>query len=501
MATYYSNWSKSHEAGSPSVRLKVVTSYSQSKANNNSVVTIKEYVESKGSDGDYPAWTQKHKLTHTGTTYTDSGDEYFYKTETRLIQTRSKTISHNINGEGSFSFSASMYYRTLNGEGNPYGEGTLSIGTKYITLPTIDRSSTITTNATTNAGKLFGDTITFTISRKSSNYTHKLTYKSGGTTYTIGTDLGTSKTYTFSKDLIPNYPNAVKNGITVTCTTYNGTKNLGSNTCVVYLSVPEEYMPTCSLAIEDIGNIPEGWNIWVKSKSILKGTITASGVEGSTIKSYLAKANDETFNVTPFTTGLLKNNGERVVTASATDTRGRTASASQSLVVVDYVPPTISMCKIERCNADGTLNTDGTYGKATIEFKISPVNNLNAKSVKVAYGSIEKTATLTEYEGSYTFEEVFENLETNATYNFEFSVIDSFEEIPQAYTLPPSFVTMSKLAGGKGVTFGQVATEEGLISHMNTKLYKDVWLKNESIDGLKTEKVNGGWITYAEDEA
>ena len=125
---------------------------------------------------------------------------------------------------------------------------------------------------------------------------------------------------------------------------------------------------------------------------------------------------------------------------------------------------------------------------------------MNDKTLKVSYGSSIKTATLTDYEGTYTFTELFYGLETNASYNFEFKVIDTFEEIPQTYTLPPSFVTISKLAGGKGVTFGQVATEEGLHSYMNTNFHKNSRVKNISIDGLKTEKYQGGWITYGEDE-
>ena len=94
---------------------------------------------------------------------------------------------------------------------------------------------------------------------------------------------------------------------------------------------------------------------------------------------------------------------------------------------------------------------------------------------------------------------MFYGLETNASYNFEFKVKDTFEEVPQTYTLAPSFVTISKLAGGRGVTFGQVVTEEGLHSYMDTNFHKNSKVKNISISGLKTEKYQGGWITYAED--
>ena len=316
---------------------------------------------------------------------------------------------------------------------------------------------------------------------------------------TIATGVATSQNWTIPTSLIASTPDNAQPTITITCTTKNGSTVVGSSTYSFKCKVPDTYQPTCSLTLEDVGLVPSSWGIYVKSKSSIKGTITASGSEGSTIKSYVSKANDEIFSVNPFTTNYLKYNGERTATTTVTDSRGRTATDNQTIEIVDYSTPTISMCKVERCNADGTLNEEGTYGKATIEYKISSINNLNDKNISVSYGSVTRTATPTLYEGIYTFEEVFYGLETNASYNFEFKVKDTFEEIPQTYTLAPSFVTISKLAGGRGVTFGQVATEEGLHSYMDTNFHKNSKVKNISVDGLKTEKYQGGWITYAED--
>lgn len=497
MATYYSSWGKSSDAGGPAIRLKIVTSYTQNIKNNTSTVTIKEYIESKGSDGDYPSLTNNHKLTFSGSTYTDSDNELYYSSGKRLIQSKSKTISHNAIGEGSFSFGGSAHYQTLNGEGNVYGNGTLSISSRTISLPKINRSSSITSNATSNTK--FGDTIAFSINRYNSNFTHDIKYSMYNASGTIATGVGTSKEWTIPTDLVASTPDNAQPTITIICTTKNGSTVVGSSTYSFKCKVPDAYQPTCSLTLEDVGLVPENWGIYVKSKSALKGTITASGSEGSTIKSIVSKANDEIFNVNPFTTNYLKSNGERIITTTATDSRGRSITDSKSIEVVDYSPPTMLMCKVERCNEDGTLNEEGTFGKATAKYKISSVNNLNNKILKVTYGGTVKEVTLSDYEGSYTFTELFYGLETNASYNFEFLIKDTFEEVPQTYTLSPSFVTVSKLAGGKGVTFGQVATEEGLHSYMDTIFHKNTKAKNISVDGLKTEKYQGGWITYAED--
>ena len=499
MATYYSNWTSVSNADIV-MRMKITTSISQNVKNNTSTVTVKQYIERKNyidyaGDSSPSGITENHKLYFDGT-YTSAAKKYWNSNGTTLIQSKTKTITHNALGEGSFTIGGSCSGMVLRDYGYSVNVS-LSISNRKVTLPKINRSSSITSNATSNTK--FGDTITFSISRYNSNFTHDIKYSMYNASGTIATGVGTSQEWTIPTSLIASTPDNAQPTITITCTTKNGSTVVGSSTYSFKCKVPDTYQPTCSLALEDVGIVPESWGVYVKSKSSIKGTITASGSEGSTIKSYVSKANDEIFSVNPFTTNFLKYNGERTATTTVTDSRGRTATDNQTIEIVDYSTPTISMCKVERCNADGTLNEEGMYGKATIEYKISPINNLNDKNISVSYGSVTRTATPTLYEGIYTFEEVFYGLETNASYNFEFKVKDTFEEIPQTYTLAPSFVTISKLAGGRGVTFGQVATEEGLHSYMDTNFHKNSKVKNISISGLKTEKYQGGWITYAED--
>lgn len=500
MATYYSSWTNVSNADIV-MRMKITTSYSQDVKNNTSTVTVNQYIERKNyydysGSGGASGTTENHKLYFNGT-YTNSTEKFWSSNGTTLIQTKTKTISHNAVGEGSFTIGGSCSGSVLKDTGTAT-DISLKISNRTIKLPKINRSSSISSNATSNTK--FGDTITFSIDRYNSSFTHDIKYSMYNASGTIATGIGISQEWTIPTNLIASTPDNAQPTITITCTTKNGSTIVGSSSYSFKCKVPDTYQPTCSLILEDVGLVPDAWNVWVKGKSAIKGTITASGSEGSTIKSYVSKANDEIFSVNPFTTNYLKYNGERTATTTVTDSRGRTATDNQTIEIVDYSTPTISMCKVERCNADGTLNEEGTYGKATIEYKISPVNNLNDKTLKVSYGSSIKTATLTDYEGTYTFTELFYGLETNASYNFEFKVKDTFEEIPQTYTLPPSFVTISKLAGGRGVTFGQVATEEGLHSYMNTNFHKNSKVKNISIDGLKTEKYQGGWITYGEDE-
>lgn len=507
MATYYSDWVK---ANNPDIkmRMKLVTSISQSTSNNTSTVTVKQYIESANyvdyfGNGSPSGYSSNHKLVFAGSTYSVS-TKYGYTGNTRLIQTKTKTINHNANGEGSFTLGGSCSANVLDDGG--FGvDKTISISTRTISLPKINRSSTITSNATSTTK--FGDTITFTINRKSSSYTHTITYSMYNASGTIVTKTTSANpTWTIPTSLISSTPDNANPIITIVCETFNGNTSLGKDTYTFNCLVPTSYVPSCSLTIEEANPVMINANlgVYVQNVSQLKGTITASGSAGSTISAYLTTANDLAYSTNPFTTDLIKYNGEREITSTVTDSRGRSASDTETINLIEYFAPTIVSCKVERCLSDGTLNEEGTYGKATITYKVAPVNNgssnLNTVTLKVTYGTTTRTITTTTFNGTYTFTQLFSGLETNSSYNFTFEVIDRFNSQPQPYTLAPSFVTVSKLAGGKGVTFGQVANEEGVISYMNTKFYKNNWANNMSVNGLKTEKYSDrSWITYGED--
>lgn len=74
-----------------------------------------------------------------------------------------------------------------------------------------------------------GNAQTFSITRAASNITHKLTYSIGSASGTIGTGIGTSKTWTVPASLAAQVTALSGRGtITVTMTTYNGTAVCGS---------------------------------------------------------------------------------------------------------------------------------------------------------------------------------------------------------------------------------------------------------------------------------
>jgi len=261
MASYYGDWVQASSNSVGKMRMRIDVSYSQNTSKNQSTITIKQYLEAARLKSTYDdndnviAWTEQVKLVGDGSSQTKS--KYFSwgyggTAGTQLIQSKTWTKTHNKDGSASFSFSGSCSM-SLHTYVSPADQGsqtkTVSIGTKYITLPKINRVSTIKASGNVD----FGQKVKFTITRNgSTSTTHTLTYSMGSVSGTIAKDVGTSKEWTVPLSLIKSTPNSRTAKITVTCTTYDGSTKLGTSTCSFIATVPSSYKPTCSFYEEEI---------------------------------------------------------------------------------------------------------------------------------------------------------------------------------------------------------------------------------------------------------
>lgn len=122
--------------------------------------------------------------------------------------------------------------------------GTAKVGSKTVDV-TIKVQAATPVTASSDTVKM-GNSVTLSCSRKSSNFTHKLTYSIGGHTGTIGTGVTTSTSWTPGKDLASYTSNKTSATCTITCTTYNGTAVVGSTTKAITLTVPNATVPSVS---------------------------------------------------------------------------------------------------------------------------------------------------------------------------------------------------------------------------------------------------------------
>lgn len=309
---------------------------------------------------------------YAGGTYSNITD---YKE--RTFASGTLEIAHNADGTKSFTVGAFS--------GQVYKDGsylTASAAAQSFDLPTIPRASSVSTS-----GSTLGAAVAITINRASSSFTHKLYYSCGSLQkQSIASDVGTSYSWTPPVSLAQQAPNAATVAATLTVETYNGSTYIGTTTVQMALSVPSNVVPTLSVDISDPTGNSTIYGGYVQLRSKVQVKITASGAQGSTIKAYSIKVGAFYAATTATgTTDFLPSSGTLSVLCTATDSRGRTASSTQSITVLAYARPTISAISAARCNQDGTDNRSGQYGKVVFSGAITSLSSKNTAAYTAQY--------------------------------------------------------------------------------------------------------------------
>ncbi len=220
-----------------------ITENSISVDNNSSSVTVK--VKASWTSGSYDHNPPKLTVTIDGVKYT-------------------KSVSLNPNN--TTSGSSTIYSKTLNITHKEDGSKTLTVSASYATstssgtvkdsvsktLTTISRKSA----PTCPSSAVLGDTITIATNRKSSSFTHTLIASWNGQTTTIATKTTQSSV---SWTIPFSWCTAGSSGTcTITCTTYDGSTSLGSNTCSLELQRPGTsvlYLPASACLVDGASSV------------------------------------------------------------------------------------------------------------------------------------------------------------------------------------------------------------------------------------------------------
>lgn len=169
------------------------------------------------------------------------------------VKTFTATVSHNSDGTGTCKISA-----TVNGPTETTQGGAQVSGSDTVTLDTIARASVPTVSA---SSVVMLNKVTITTNRKSSSFTHDLTYSFGGSTGTIATGVGESYAWTVP-DLVSKISGKTSGTCTITCKTKNGSTVVGSKTVSLTLTIPAKSTPSASASTVKMGtsvNIYTNW--------------------------------------------------------------------------------------------------------------------------------------------------------------------------------------------------------------------------------------------------
>lgn len=382
---------------------------------------------------------------------------------TKTLASGSKTIGHNSDGSKHFDYSFSQqfdisfssgYVGTVNGSGGEW-------------LPTIPRASEPSVSP---SSVTMGNAITIYTNRKSSSFTHHIYYNWQGTNYTDGlsatSDIGDSVSFTPPKSLANNMTGSPSGTCTIYCDTYSGGTCIGTKACGLTIGISSDMKPTVSAVVTDSTGHADFFGGYIVGQSKYNVALTETGSYGSSISSRTVTMNSLVYTTNPAVSNVILSTSNNTIECQVKDSRGVLSDKlTISKTVYDYSAPKINSFSASRCNADGTANDEGEYVKVTYNVAITPLNNLNTKSLKVKYKKVsdstykEQSVTLSSYSQSGTV-----IIAANGLYSYDFvlSVNDHFTATEKTITISTAATTFDVFNNGKGIAFGKVAEYSNL---------------------------------------
>ena len=435
--------------------------------NNQSDITVTAKLKATGSYHISSSASKTISLTINGTKYSGTCTVGISGGETKTLMTKTVAdITHGTDGSKTISISCSLDIQvTLSGS---YVSNVSTSGSA--TLTKIARSNTLSAGDGT-----LGTAQTLTVTKADSSFTHTITYTCGSASGTICTkSSAASVSWTPPLSLASQAPSGTAVSVALKIQTYSGSTALGNASKTITCAIPASVKPSISIAVSDNNGYASTYGAYIQGLSCVKVTATVTLQYSATASGY-----DVTIDGKKYTAGTsasvvsdtLTSTGGLTITASVTDSRGRTASTTQSITVLAYSPPSITAFTAKRCDSSGNLSATGTYLKVTFSASITDFGTAASTANTAAYKLQYKKTTAASYtavaltsyagkfsvlNGTYKF-----SADKAAAYDIILTATDAFRSFAYAGKGPAAMTLFSFLKGGMGIAFGKVADTEG----------------------------------------
>ena len=291
-------------------------------------------------------------------------------------------IDHSGDGSKEFSLDVGLDINVGN-----YGSARVI---QTVKLPSIPRAS-----SGSDVTAVIGQPVTININRKNDGFKHAVWATYGSFNKQITTEnVDTSFTWTPPLELCEQTPNSANGYGNITIITYDGSREIGRDVKRLNLSIPDSVKPTLTgFTLTDgnaiSANIVSGGEHFIKILSDIRVNFgQASGVYGSTITGYYAEivGKNQSTTTDGGSLGLMNYDGQVVIRARVTDSRGRTSNAiERTVTILDYFPPILKFDVARTGLNGGTLTITRTAkvaplivngsqkNKMTLTFKVKPL--------------------------------------------------------------------------------------------------------------------------------
>lgn len=303
-----------------------------------------------------------------------------------------------------------------------------------------------------------GKSVTINTPAVNSAYRHTLRYAFGGASGTIATGIASSVSWTPPVSLANQIPSATVGSGTIYCDTYSGSTLLGTKSVSITLTVPGSVVPSAGMLSAALAEDTSGTGLYVKGMGKAKLTLSgASGAYGSSITSHTITGGGWTATNGALTTGTLASAGNITFTATVTDSRGRKASTTRTISVIDYTKPGVAVCDVYRCDADGNRKKAGTYFAVEINASYSAITG-NTLSITARYKKQSESSYGTAANVTNNGKTVLGggNIGASTTYDVLVTVADKYNSLLIQRTLSTKSVLQS-FKRSAGAAIGKVA--------------------------------------------
>lgn len=386
----------------------------------------------------------------------------------------SVAVGHNANGTGSMTVGLTGGHSEggkvvfgISWNGKPFGVRTPD--SKSVSLTTHPRGSAISScpSAVTTQGEF-----SLSVSRNSTAFYHKATLSVGGTAMYTSDAFATSMSCTIPRSWFSAYPSVSSLTATVSVQTYSDsscTTAIGSAATQSFTVTADAGMKPSvsagwvSLAAYNTG-AASGLLGFIKGYSQAEAAFDGSCIDmsdavGASIASFSVTCQGAAVSESPYRTPVLTQN---TMVCTVTDTRGRSASETFTVALMDYANPSLTDVSIFRCDANGDPDEDGTNYSAGATLSFSSLNGQNACSFtaahKAAGGSYGTASSLTSGTAS-----IIGPISADLTYSVKISAADALGNTAEFYaTIPTRKWAMHFRPNGTGVAFGKAAETDGL---------------------------------------
>ena len=303
-----------------------------------------------------------------------------------------------------------------------------------------------------------GKSVTINTPAVNNAYRHTLRYAFGSASGTIATGIASGVSWTPPVSLASQIPSATAGSGTIYCDTYSGSTLLGTKSVSITLTVPGSVVPSAGTLSAALAEDTSGTGLYVKGMGKAKLTLSgASGAYGSSITSYTITGGGWTATNGALTTGTLASAGNITFTATVTDSRGRKASTTRTISVIDYTKPGVAVCDVYRCDADGNRKKAGTYFAVEINASYSAITG-NTLSITARYKKQSESSYGTVANVTNNGKTVIGggNIGASTTYDVLVTVADKYNSL----SIPRTLSTKSVLQSFKrsaGAAIGKVA--------------------------------------------